>query len=914
MRQVRIQKQVHGYRRGHQLLAASVTLRDRDQDAVDRLSDLAGPLRPGELFDPYLTAYPVPSEEYYVLARTCQDLAAGRSGCVLTSSVLLPMAGWERIEGLGGVLAELVCPDRNGVAVEREVPAAKLEPPETVTDERMPELVDAVFVDRRPVVFFDCGPSEAIAVRLMLALWPAARRQFSLCTFALGPRTLDGRLSGPRTLDGRFFDLVFAPMSARSRFVGSCYRRVGGSERWAYGRDDLEYGWAGAAASRIFQSDEPGLVGWDPAGLLGSEEGGDRASLRVVSLWNELATRATENPTAVLGMLDILRSRKAKGQDGSWGDVEATVLQAIGAAAAGLPVEEGWEFLFALEGKIAGRWASRVVEKRIEAGAFELAGRDAREALAALEADPSRRLALMRVAKGLADGAAEFPDFAHLVQHVGRLPSFAVAQLMAASAGFATRVVEGMNGDDEGHWTEVFWGAFDVADEVGRRAMRRAVLRVVADDPVVERTVPRMLTGVMREEVAELARRAIQRPVPASPALNRALWDAARLTGGQAIVRDAVMESTEGAEAEQFVLPTLVLKDLDIEWLAGRTGDERRGNRLLRGLLGRVRDEDVRALSRNAAREVLALLGTDVEACKREVVRILALDVSRDDIAFDVGFQTLSVVGYEEGRNGLGEWLVRAGLSDARPDDDRVGGVLAEFGPRLPALDVVEAATASTAGAARVRANLVALNASPPDVRNRALGEVERLSEKLVGRRPEDLGGEGYSAWAAMIRDCRQGSGTEVQARVARLVLRFALRLEKVAVSALIMETFPIVYRSLPKAGKYGRIGGWGSLFYPHYLWRMGLDEREDSRKRAIKELVRAFMNSTWAPADLIVAALKAGVGKKVVRQVRERNQGVRYIDDIGRDAQRLRKDARAPVLKCLEMELSSNGSGWPEP
>ena len=911
MRRVRIQKQVHGYRRGHQLLAASVALGDRDQDAVDRLSDLAGPLRPGELFDPYLTAYSVPSEEYYVLARTFQDLAAGRSGCVLTSSVLIPMAGWETIEALDGVLAELVCADREGGAVEREVPATKLEPPETVVDARMPELVDAVFVDRRPVVFFDSGASEAIAVRLLLALWPAARRQFSLCTFALGPRTLESRLLGSGELEGRFFDLVFAPTSARSRFVGGWYRRVGGSERWASRRDDRAYGWAAGAAARIFQADEPSLVGWDPPGLLGSEEGGDRAALRVVSLWNELATRATENPTAVLGMLDILRSRKPKDQDGSWGrDVEATVLQAIGAAAGGVSVEQGWEFLFALEGKIARRWASHVVEERIEAGACALAARDAREALAALAVDPSRRLKLMCVAKGLGDGAAEVPDFSHLVQHVGRLPSLAVAQLMAASAGFATRVVEGMNGD-AGQWTEVFWGAFDAADEVGRREMRRAVLQVVAE-PVLERTVPRMLKGVMREEVAELARLAMRRPVPATPALNRALWEAARVAGAQAIVRDAVMESTDGAEAEQFVLATLVLEDADVEWLAGRMGDERRGTRLLRGLLGRVRDEDVKALSRSATGDVLALLGTDVEACKREVVRILALDVSRDAVAFDVGFRTLAVVNYDDGRNELGGWLVRAGLSDAGPEDDRVRGALAEFAPRLPALDVVEAATAGTA--TRVRVNLVALDASPPEVRNGALGEVERLSEGLASRRPEDLGGAGYSAWAAMIRDCGQVVGTEVQARVARFVLQFALRLETVAVGALIVETFPIAYSSLPKEKKYGRVGGLESLLAPHYLWWIGLDKRENSRKRAIRELVRAFMNSTWAPADLVLAALRAGVGKKVVRQVREQERGVRYIDDIGRDAQRLRKDARVRVLECLEMGRGSNESGWAGP
>ena len=67
-----VQLQLHGYRSGHQLLQSSVRLNTRDQDAIDHLSDIAGPLRPGERFAAYFTAYPIPSLEYYALARTEQ--------------------------------------------------------------------------------------------------------------------------------------------------------------------------------------------------------------------------------------------------------------------------------------------------------------------------------------------------------------------------------------------------------------------------------------------------------------------------------------------------------------------------------------------------------------------------------------------------------------------------------------------------------------------------------------------------------------------------------------------------------------------------------------------------------------------------------------------------------------------------
>ena len=74
-----VDRQIHGYRQGHQLLAASSPLPKPDQSLVDRLSDVAGPLRPREQFEPYLTVYPLPSGERVVMARTWQDTTVARA-------------------------------------------------------------------------------------------------------------------------------------------------------------------------------------------------------------------------------------------------------------------------------------------------------------------------------------------------------------------------------------------------------------------------------------------------------------------------------------------------------------------------------------------------------------------------------------------------------------------------------------------------------------------------------------------------------------------------------------------------------------------------------------------------------------------------------------------------------------------
>ena len=228
--------------------------------------------------------------------------------------------------------------------------------------------------------------------------------------------------------------------------------------------------------------------------------------------------------------------------------------------------------------------------------------------------------------------------------------------------------------------------------------------------------------------------------------------------------------------------------------------------------------------------------------------------------------------------------------------------MLVEFGSTLSAVELMEAATSRGASGERVGANLVALEQGGKQVRGMAVGAVEPLSDRLVSRPREDLGEEAYRAWASLIRDFLAESEEGVGARVCRSVLRYAMGLGELAVSALVVETFPVVYRSLPKGGGSGRVGSVGSLFAPYYFWWLGFDEVEDNRRRAVRELVEAFMDSAWPAGDLMVTALKARVVKKVVKRIREGVGGEEYIRKIERDVVRFGERMRMRVLKSLEV------------
>ncbi|RYG96568.1 MAG: hypothetical protein EON58_11795 [Alphaproteobacteria bacterium] len=158
---ITINTQLHGYRQGHQLLDSTVSLSKADQTVVDRLSDVAGPLRPGEIFDSYLSAYPLPSGKFFVLARTWQDLTVSRAGCVRTLSAIIPAARWGALKSLRFLVDLLDASNFPSVATTVELIDCPDTPLPEVREFIGNELLEALFLeDSKPVVLFDAPAPE----------------------------------------------------------------------------------------------------------------------------------------------------------------------------------------------------------------------------------------------------------------------------------------------------------------------------------------------------------------------------------------------------------------------------------------------------------------------------------------------------------------------------------------------------------------------------------------------------------------------------------------------------------------------------------------------------------------------------------------------------------------------------------
>lgn len=881
MNRTTVHHQLHGYRKGHQLLSASLVLNDQDQDVVNRLSDLSGRLRPGELFDPYLTAYPLPSRAYYVIARTFQDLEASRSGCVLTRSLLVPMDAWVELENLDWLLAMLVQVQRSEEALPRDKPAGGGMAPKKVSDERVVDLVHALFLeDVRPIVVFDAPEADSIATRLLVALWPTLRCGFSLCTLALGPRRLGDR----------HFELVFAPLSVQSRFSGDDFRRIG--VRGSVPSPTTSH-LASPIATRIFYSDQPSLAARNVLDLLGAHELSDRSAVRMILRWEELASRANTTPTAVLGMLDIMNARGGLGSQG-WDHLLPVVSAALDLTGVRPSSRESWNFLLALTAKIEWSTAPTGLARKLEGAVHSLARAGPEEALAVLSDLTADVRVPATVMKGLGDGLAESSTFEALSHCLNRLEPDLLLHLVAASDHLGEALVTAMNADAS-RWLDVLMHMLEGEDQDARRRVRRHLLFLV-DDLVAVETIPSMLSDVSDTELADLAVELARRGKIGSEPFNAALVEVARNSSSVDVVRDAIANQVRSADADAFLLKIVDFTRSDVEWLLD-LHDSTLAGRLLTALVADATPTAIRSLlsARSRASRVVSTLRSALPRSALQISRILTLDLMSEGAGLDVGFEVMPMLPTQE-RQSLETWLVCELLSAAPMDDNRLEKALGEFSPTLPPYELVAVATASSLGTRRVSKNLEALNDAPKNIRDSVVGVVDVLSRQLAERRWETLDDAAYRAWAAILAD---GAATDSERglKASATAFSFALRRSSDPVSPLVVASFPTVYRQFPKLKKLGFASELIPFVSSYWLRRR---KPKDARRDLIDALVGTFLHSSWPPADLIIAAIEADVGGHVAKSLRKRYSGSRYLERISRDAQRLDDELCHRVLSCL--------------
>jgi hypothetical protein len=867
--------QIHGYKQGHQLLAASVQLPKEDQSIVDRLSDVAGPLRPRERFKSYLTAYPLPSGERYVLARTWQDLTVARAGCVRTLSLIIPTEDWGNAESLSPFL-DLLALDRlpdEGDASEAIVEAGPMLPVPPAAGFNGSELLEALFLEEsRPVVVLDAPDPDLIAIRLLTALWPLLRSRFALSTFALSPRKVAGR----------DFDLVFAPKDARPKFSDWNGRRVDGRSTQT-GR----HRWTTAIVSRVFDQPFPRLLSADEVGLVGGSDADadNAAALRIALLWDELVAKLATTPTAALGLLDIANSGKVR-DSFALEAIEPSLADAARRGALSLPEGEAWSFLGAIARKLqdrqmpAGRSA---VAEAVE----QLAGRAPEGAVTLLAQEDPRGVTadlLPRIASGIGGAFTDRAERALLDAEPAVL-----GRLLAQGGDLVEQVTEARLLIDR---LEKVLPQLDAAtlDEIGREMLPLLTQdwQFPAAKPLLDRLDGPQLSRELRHlgDINDFASEELSAFV-----LERALSQLPRDE-----VRFTLTSIAPSVRRDGLIAQTLMPSVADARWLVNSDAIEpAAASTMLLDLLrqsddrqlvsiiadGQVGDQAIDALWADAPK--ILLRATAGEALPLRVFVKVAhrlLDKLNGDVKVKLAKHILARCLGQQFGDGDMTFLIAA-LSAV---GDQLDGAWAA---RIGLSKNIDGAIASR--------NMVAFRKATQPARLRIVWSIAEVAQVLRDRRGFDLDGAAAEACAAFLFDAEKVAPKALLTASGHL-LPMLLRSRNRPVSLMIAATFPSIHRELAKADEVPDI----FKFIPFLDW--------DRCKAARHELVDAFMSSSWPPRDLALTACRANEVTRIILRVIKQNGGEAYAKRIASDLNGLPEKCQKAVNTAIG-QVRSNPS-----
>lgn len=880
--EIQIEQQCHGYKGGHQLLGASVKLAREDQDTIDRLSDVSGSLRPDEKFLPYLTSYPAPSGDYYVIAKTWQDLEARRAGCVLTRSFLIRSSDWVALRDVHGLIQKIKAVDRQKLdaetftitsTVSRAIPSVEVS--QTI------ELVEALFLEeRQPVVVFGAAEADLIITRLLTALWPGIKRLFSACSFALGPRTVSGRP----------FDLVFSPKELRSKFAKWEGRRIDGSGERDRG---VRHRWSVATARRIFEDPTPALSKVDALGVLARDHAGDESRLRLALLWNDLVDQSRESPTAVLGMLDILHSHVRTSVEHDH-EMVLAVSQAVHLSKAMDPSKR-LEFLVLLSVKLEGAPIPLRLAVDLRRSFAQAASADASSAIRLLSSVlPDVRFMTRLLFAGIGDGVASSPAQFLSERTFSMLSDEHLVLLLAVSRSFSIQLVGNQPACVDIAWIKRLSTAI---------AFPRNEFTPIATKNIV--------ASLMDGHQAPLLRACLRDAQIATiiDAVN-AIWKKSQLTikAFDSVLLDAVTGRPELLELRRFLfaLPEVdsttrllcLSLDTSVEefvWLfqEHRLSEARRV-KMLNSLLEQANDTVLGGIARtkDIMERMLSVITTPPPSPRSLYAYLKALAWSNIsiDCVLTVELPMLQEVRGQL-RSELLDNLTSKALRFASPSSNRsLREMIADHAFVVNPDYLVANAVSSESSPARISDNLVILNQAPAVVRREMLRYVDNLSVKLTQNHPERLNDDGFLAWSQLIADSGEINPIG-QLRAAGLALTFALPQIHLNVSPLVVASFPLIYREL-KQGKEGP-SAW-SIFFPDW----------DRCKTVRKEIISSFLRSSWPPSDLLRALLPTDDLERILNSLLKEEGGSGYLRLLKEHTNDLEADDRKRVSKIVDQVL----------
>lgn len=191
-----LHQSLHGYSRGHRLLASSCKLSPDAKRMLRLKSDFTGVSHQAG-FDTYLSLYPLKDEPFIAFARTWYANEMPRPGCVWTHTLLIPHYLLNTLPDVCGLMKYFQRPTGDTLKEYEQPICVQAEedcPHMSYRPEQVAAVLEAVYGHPEKPVFLVSKSSEQVE-DLVLSIWnqqwPALRRHFSFCTGVLELRSPD---------------------------------------------------------------------------------------------------------------------------------------------------------------------------------------------------------------------------------------------------------------------------------------------------------------------------------------------------------------------------------------------------------------------------------------------------------------------------------------------------------------------------------------------------------------------------------------------------------------------------------------------------------------------------------------------------------------------------------------------------
>lgn len=883
-----VDQQLHGYKNGHQMLGGSIKLERRDQDAIDKLSDISGSQRPGEKFDPYFTGYPLPSRKFYVLACTKQDPNAPRAGCVLTKSFLIPYQEFSKLKSFSDILKALSKIDRVGEYSEKVCVTLNSDNFLEVEDNRVYELIEALFLEeRQPILMLDSTDGETIAFRLLTALWPGMRNKFSFCTFALGPRSIDGHP----------FDLLFAPSSARSRFVKWPNRTIFKSKEKVI---VPRHAWTEEAVINVFKSPRPNLRVGDILGVMESDESGDEAIYRLNMLWRDLSSKAQTSQSAVLGLLDIANSRDGILEHVSE-DLQPLIANNISRSLSNHDPDVSWAFFFRLLRKLPRTAHFTSIVEQVKSQAIKLTNEFPIDAISFLSNHQSTNDFVITdiLLPAISDGLSFSEMSSEISRDIYKLETTTLLRMIIMGKGFARYLMKGLStfGTDQNvrSLSRVVNNKCDVETQ--------SVVKEKLLDGVNSRIHAPILKQILRGSSKDLLKLSVEK-VWNNCSFQVDSFDpvfamAAKSKDAKLNLRTQILQVPQSKDSDRFLLNCLKVSKADIDWLIQtKSIDKKRCRKLLIQSLSQGTAEDIEALFHGQKRlnQLRDALGKANKSNSRYLAKIAIIKERGLSENPESTLELLKYLSDDEKTSFLRNALSSLFKLEDEKYNSLLLSILNETAVIIDTKSIIDFAINSDLSYFTLSKNLQLLTESESEVRKKIVNEFAYLNSKLIATNAAKMDDDGVDAWLKFyLTTSDAGSQSTSGSSVSVRLYNYLKGRKKEQISLLLIASYSRLYKTVYENSNQ------------NFSWN--IFSNQDSREcRYLRgELIDAFRSSNWPQSHLLLAGIISGDMKGIVDDLNRKKSGKKQLARAIRDVHLLPEKDQRLIVKEFDALKSNN-------